>query len=41
VVSDKATVFLCATDGDNANSNNNYNLDPLNRGGTGWPPNAY
>ena len=39
--SDKATVFLCATGGDNANSNNNYNIDPLNKGGNGWPPNAY
>ncbi|RLD24314.1 MAG: hypothetical protein DRI70_08390 [Bacteroidetes bacterium] len=40
-LTNKATVFLCATDGDNANSNNNYNIDPLNKGGNGWPPNAY
>jgi len=40
-VSNKATVFLNATDGDNADSKNNYNIDPLNKGGNGWPPNAY
>ena len=40
-VSDKATVFLCANDGDNEDSANNYNVDPFNKGGNGWPPNAY
>ena len=40
-LSAKATVFLCATDGDKANSNNNYNIEPLNKGQNGWPPNAY
>lgn len=37
----KATVFLAPTIGINANSPNNYNLEPLNRGTTGWPPNDY
>ena len=40
-VSDKATVFLNATDSDDANSANNYKIDPLNRGNGGFPPNAY
>ncbi len=38
---DKATVFLNATESDDGNSANNYGIDPLNRGGNGWPPNAY
>tara|TARA_B100000809_G_scaffold266822_1_gene331927 strand:+ start:7284 stop:7640 length:357 start_codon:yes stop_codon:yes gene_type:complete len=37
----KATVFLNATESDNGNSANNYNIDPLNKGQNGWPPNAY
>ncbi|MFT4801333.1 MAG: hypothetical protein ACI93N_001104 [Flavobacteriaceae bacterium] len=37
----KATVFLNATESDDGNSANNYNIDPLNKGGNGWPPNAY
>ena len=41
VKSNKATVFLAATDGDDENGTNNYNVDPLNRGGSGWPPNNY
>ena len=39
--STKATVFLAATDGAGGDANNNYNVDPLNRGNTGWPPNDY
>lgn len=39
--SDKATVFMCASDSDDGNSANNYGIDPLNRGNSGWPPNAY
>lgn len=39
--SDKATVFLAPTDGISAGANNNYNLQPLNRGLTGFPPNNY
>lgn len=38
---DKATVFLCAANSDDGNSANNYDLDPLNLGSSGWPPNAY
>jgi len=38
---DKATVFLNATESDDGNSANNYGIDPLNRGGNGWPPFAY
>ena len=37
----KATVFFSASESDDANSANNYNIDPLNGGGGGWPPNAY
>jgi|TARA_B110000908_G_scaffold134516_1_gene159005 hypothetical protein len=40
-VSDKATVFLNATESDNGNSANNYGIDPLNFGTNGWPPEAY
>ena len=36
-----ATVFLAPTTGTNSNSPNNYNLEPLNRGTNGWPPNVY
>ncbi len=39
--SNKATVFLNATESDDANSDNNYNIDPWNRHQGGWPPNAY
>ena len=39
--SDKATVFLAPTVGTSAGANNNYNLQPLNRGITGFPPNNY
>lgn len=41
VKDDKATVFFCASESDAANSANNYNIDPLNRGSGGWPPNAF
>lgn len=39
--SDKATVFFCPTDGEDGDSDNNYNIEPYNRGQGGWPPNAY
>ncbi len=39
--SDKATVFLNATESDDGNSANNYGIDPMNIGSTGWPPKAY
>ena len=39
--SDKATVFLAPTIGASAGSENNYNLKPLNRGVSGWPPKSY
>ncbi len=37
----KATVFLNATESDDGNSDNNYNIDPMNIGGDRWPPRAY
>ncbi|MEZ4778632.1 MAG: hypothetical protein R2786_04545 [Flavobacteriaceae bacterium] len=37
----KATVFLAPTKGIESDSDNNYDIDPLNRGNVGWPPNAY
>ena len=40
-LSDKATVFLNATENDGGNSANNYRIDPLNFGTNGWPPEAY
>ena len=40
-ISDKATVFLNATESDDANSANNYGIDPRNRGTGGYPPHAY
>ncbi|MGB3345365.1 MAG: hypothetical protein WBA61_15760 [Aequorivita sp.] len=39
--SDKATVFLAPTNGTTLDSENNYNLRPLNRGIQGWPPKNY
>lgn len=39
--STKATVFLAPTNGSDENASNNYDIDPLNRGGSGWPPNDY
>ncbi|MDC8004665.1 hypothetical protein POV27_11440 [Aureisphaera galaxeae] len=39
--SDRSTVFLCPSMSDEGDSDNNYNIDPLNRGQGGWPPNAY
>lgn len=39
--SDKATVFLAPTSGITAGSPNNYNLEPLNRSVTGFPPTNY
>lgn len=40
-VSNKATVFLVPTLGNDKNSENNYNIDPLNDGMDGWPPKNY
>lgn len=39
--SNKATVFLNATESDDGNSANNYDVDPLNLGNDRWPPHAY
>ncbi len=39
--SNKATVFLAPTMGDDKNSNNNYTIDPFNEGQSGWPPKIY
>jgi excinuclease UvrABC nuclease subunit len=39
--SKKATVFLAPTKGDTTASDNNYNIEALNRGNHGWPPNNY
>ena len=39
--SNKATVFLAPTDGGDVDSDNNYNLDPLNITTGGWPPKIY
>jgi hypothetical protein len=36
-----ATVFLAPTTGADADSDNNYDLDPFNTVGGGWPPNNY
>ena len=40
-VTDKATVFLNATESDDGNSDNNYGIDPMNIGSGGYPPKAY
>lgn len=37
----RTTVFFCASESDGGESNNNYNIEPLNKGVSGWPPNAY
>lgn len=39
--SNKATVFMTPTLGDDKNSENNYDIEPLNYGGEGWPPKNY
>ncbi|QAA81327.1 hypothetical protein EI546_06105 [Aequorivita sp. H23M31] len=39
--SEKATLFLAPTLGTKAGAENNYNLDPLNKGIQGWPPKKY
>ncbi|WP_432411067.1 hypothetical protein [Rasiella sp. SM2506] len=39
--STKATIFLAPTKKVGVDDLNNYNIDPLNRGNTGWPPNTY
>lgn len=41
VTNDKATVFLAPTNGITAGSPNNYNLQPLNQGISGFPPKNY
>tara|TARA_R100000353_G_scaffold153008_2_gene111361 strand:- start:10890 stop:11285 length:396 start_codon:yes stop_codon:yes gene_type:complete len=38
---DKATVFLAPTVGTNEGAANDYNLSPLNKGISGWPPKNY
>ncbi len=40
-VASSTTVFFCPSETDDKNSANNYNVDPLNKGNSGWPPNAY
>jgi len=37
----RTTVFFCASENDGGESGNNYNIDPLNNGNSGWPPNAF
>jgi hypothetical protein len=39
--SKKATAFLAPTRGDTKESDNNYQIEALNRGNDGWPPNNY
>lgn len=39
--SNKATVFLAPTKGDDKNSDNNYDIDPFNLNQGGWPPKNY
>lgn len=39
--SNKATVFLAPTMSNDANSDNNYNIDPFDQGTHGWPPKNY
>ncbi|WP_461303901.1 hypothetical protein [Aureisphaera sp.] len=39
--SDMSTVFFCPSESDEGDSDNNYDIDPFNRGQNGWPPNAY
>lgn len=39
--SNKATVFLAPTNGDDKNSDNNYNINPFNLNTGGWPPKKY
>lgn len=38
---DNATVFFTATDGTGPTAPNNYNIEPMNLGGGGWPPHNY
>ena len=40
-ISSKATAFMAPTEGDTIASDNNYNIEALNRGSQGWPPNNY
>lgn len=39
--SDKATVILAPTKGTTANAPVNYDIEPMDRSTTGWPPNNY
>ncbi len=39
--SDRATVFFCPTESEDGDSDNNYEIDPFNLGGGGWPPRSY
>ncbi|MEM7084592.1 MAG: hypothetical protein AAF489_00325 [Bacteroidota bacterium] len=40
-VAGSTTVFFCPTESDAGDAPNNYDLEPLNKGVSGWPPNAY
>lgn len=40
-MNDKSTVFLAPTKGVESGAANNYNIDPLNKGISGHPPNNY
>jgi len=40
-VDESTTVFFCPTANDGNDSANNYNIEALNNGGSGWPPTAY
>jgi hypothetical protein len=39
--SKKATIFLCPSASNDANSNNLYSIDPFNNNTGGWPPKRY
>ena len=39
--SDKATILLAPTKGTTANAPANYDIEPMNRSTSGWPPNNY
>ena len=40
-LNNKATVFFSATNGVDSGAQNNYNVDPLNKGISGHPPTKY
>lgn len=41
VAKENCTVFLSASEDNTADSENDYSVDPLNRGQNGWPPFMY